>query len=505
MPSLRSRFTVVAVALTVAANAHSASAQTSTNRGKLAPDGVTPGVASMSTASASAKAAFAEGLRASDVERGPAARAAFLRAVGADPNFALAHLYAARTANSLPEYRAHLDHATQYSAGASEAEKLMIQMERRGFDGDVEGQLQLAEQLVKVAPSNPRAWIQLAGIQSGLGREADARRTLSKAITLSPNFAAAHVLLGNSYLQIEPRDLTQAEKHVKQAVALEPNEPFTHDYLGDTYRAQNKLEKARAEYTRMTVLNPKLAGAYQQRGHVNSFLGNYAQAGADYDKSMMLGQDNEKPNYAVYKALVAVHAGDPAAAERELGQLVDAIDGMNVPDPTQAKIFALETQAEIAMNRGHMDVAQTAIDKLRPLYAKQAAQAGTPEFKAFADAAMAYDDGLLAARKGDYATASAKAAEYMRLRSAEKNSRKDEQAHALLGMTALLQKDYAGAAAHFEHANPNDIYIAYYHALALEGAGRKAEARVLFKRVAETNFNGSGLALVKKDAARRMK
>nr|NIM48693.1 hypothetical protein [Gemmatimonadales bacterium] len=43
-------------------------------------------------------------------------------------------------------------------------------------------------------------------------------------------------------------------------------------------------------------------------------------------------------------------------------------------------------------------------------------------------------------------------------------------------------------------------YATYYHAMALEGAGRTQEAQKLYQRVATWNFNSAGLALVKKDA-----
>jgi hypothetical protein len=46
--------------------------------------------------------------------------------------------------------------------------------------------------------------------------------------------------------------------------------------------------------------------------------------------------------------------------------------------------------------------------------------------------------------------------------------------------------------------------VAYHRALALEGAGRNAEAQQLFKRVAGWNFNGSDTALIKREAARKV-
>ena len=54
-----------------------------------------PMAIAVSTQSATARDEFLRGLRAQDVERNTEARQHFDRAVAADPNFALAHLYAA--------------------------------------------------------------------------------------------------------------------------------------------------------------------------------------------------------------------------------------------------------------------------------------------------------------------------------------------------------------------------------------------------------------------------
>jgi tetratricopeptide (TPR) repeat protein len=116
-----------------------------------------------------------------------------------------------------------------------------------------------------------------------------------------------------------------------------------------------------------------------------------------------------------------------------------------------------------------------------------------------------YVEGRLAAANGDYAGARAKAEEYTKVVETSLNPRKNERSHELLGIADLVQKNYASAAAHLAQANPNGSYITYQRALALEGAGQAEEAKALFKRVADTNFNSVDIALIKADAARRAK
>src|SRR5438034_6285455 len=122
----------------------------------------------ITTSSAEARAHFLEGLREFDLGRFIDANVHFKLAVAADPNFAFAYLNVANTANSLADFKSNLALAEQHAAGASDAERLQIQMTRKGFDNDLAGQLALGQQLVKQYPDRPRAWLPLAGRRIGL-------------------------------------------------------------------------------------------------------------------------------------------------------------------------------------------------------------------------------------------------------------------------------------------------------------------------------------------------
>jgi tetratricopeptide (TPR) repeat protein len=457
----------------------------------------------ISTQSTIARSEFRRGLHDLDVEEAVTAREHFDRAIAADPNFAFGHLYAAFAAPSIGAYRNHLDEAVRLAPQASAIEQLWIRAERAAVDNDVTGQLAIAQLIVQQTPRDPRAYGYLAGAQFNAGRRAEARASLERATQLDPNFAPSWVLIGNSYLQTEPRDLTKAEDYIRRAVNISPNEPYTHDYMGDLYRAQNNLPQARAEYTRMIELDKSRAGAFQQRGHVNSFLGNFADARADYDLAIALADPGTKPTFAVYHALVSVYAGDPSAAEAELDRIAASVDAMNILNADGAKIFALSEEARIALHNRHLDVAQRAVDQLRTVYRHQAEMGRSDGIRRGNEAQIDYWEGMLAARRGDFTTARNEARDMMAQVAPNQNPRKNEGAHELLGMADLLQGNYAAADAHLAQANPDDVYVWYNRGLALEGAGRTAEAKEYFRRAAAWNFNNASAALVKADAARR--
>jgi tetratricopeptide (TPR) repeat protein len=458
----------------------------------------------VSTSSAEALDYFMQGQRALDMGRLLDARPYFERAAAADPNFCLAYLRLANAATSLESFQMNLERAAANAEGASEAERLLVEFNQKGFDNDVEGQFQVAERLVQLQPESPRAWMTLANAQSAMGNESEARTTWLKAAELSPGFATAHMALGNSYLFVEPRDLAKAQEHMEKAVELEPNEAFPHDLLGDAYRARGELELAVEEYTRTAELDPTSGSGLQQRGHVYSFLGNYEQARADYDAAIEMAQEgNVKVSFGVFRTLVHVHEENPAGAVDELNELVGKVDAMGIAEPTGAKIFALNNAIQIALHQEMFDAAERAMEQRDALVMQQATQIGSESADRNARATAVLGEGNLAARKGDHATATAKANEYMAIVAPNTSPLKNEPAYALLGFVSLALGNYNEAIEQYEQATPNDPYVIYYHALALEGAGKSEEAKALFQKVANYNFNSAGLALVRKDAMAR--
>lgn len=321
-------------------------------------------------------------------------------------------------------------------------------MARKGFDNDLDGQLALGRQLATLAPQSPRAWLALAAAQQAVNRSAEARASMTRALELAPRLFVAHTDLGNSYLFVDPRDFAKALEHMEHAANLAPDEPWPHDLLGDAYRALSDLDKAKAAYTRAHQLNPADASPLQQRGHVNTFLGDYAAARADYDSAIARGRANEKPVFGVFRAFVSVHAGNPQAAIDELNQLVAAVDGMGVPDARGVKTNALTNAAVIAIHSRNFPAAQQILKQRSALMLEAAAAVGTPAFRRAQEASIAYFDGWLAARKGEYATAWRLADRVAKLVEPDANPRKMEPVHELKGFVALYQADYSVAALH---------------------------------------------------------
>jgi hypothetical protein len=238
----------------------------------------------------------------------------------------------------------------------------------------------------------------------------------------------------------------------------------------------------------------------QQRGHVNSFSGDYDAARADYDSAMSVGRGNERGFFAPFRAYVSAYAGNAPGAIVELNKLVAQADGMGIPDPVTVKINALSNVALIVIDIRDFANAEAALKQRTPLMMQQAAQLGSAGFRRAQEQGVAYFSAWLAARKGDYRTAQRETARLTALVTPDANPRKMEPVHQLKGFIALYQGHNAEAATHFAQGNLLDPYIKFHYAMALDGSRQSDKAKPIFRELAIYNFNSLGYALIRKEA-----
>ena len=276
----------------------------------------------ITTSSKDALALFEKGQFLLDVGRPQEANDLLKKALQLDPAFSYAHFNKALSSASAPEFKQELDAAIKN--GKTDGEKLLAEISETFISNDAKKRIELSEQLVKLYPESPRAWLSLGGSQGSLNQNEAARKSFSRAVELKPDLIAGHLALGFNYLFGQPRDLKQAEIHMQHSIKLAPKEAKCYENLGDVYRGMNKLEDARKQYTTALQLDPKLSVVNLKKGHVNSFLGNYQEAFADYDKGIEGAIASNRINYANYRAFTHIHAGDAGAAIQDLSKLVSS-------------------------------------------------------------------------------------------------------------------------------------------------------------------------------------
>ena len=459
----------------------------------------------VTTQSAEARLAFTAGQAALDRGDAQQANDLFRTAVAADPNFVYAWYNLSNVTFSTEEFNAALRGAERGLAQASEGERMLVEFNKLFLDNNFSAQLELARKLTEKYPNAPRAWMLLAAAHAALNQFAEQRATLEKVITMAPEFAPASFTLAGSYLFNDPTDFARAEKYYRQVIALAPGVDTYYWSLGDAYRGSNRLEEARRYYKLALQLDPKDLIAPIKLGHVNSFLGNFDEARADYDRGIAASGPANAGFLAPFKALTYVYAGDAATAVKSLEKLATDIDAFGAaPDQRlNAKVFALTNAATIAMWSGLYDDAGRVLATRSTLMRENANIVGTPAFANIQETQIAFFEGQLAAFRGDYRTAKAQAKKVAQLVAAENNPRKMEPYHELLGLIALRQKKYKDAVVEYRQADLTQLHNKFQLAQALEATRATEEAQRLYHEVAVNNFNTVDFALLRNEARKK--
>ena len=428
---------------------------------------------------------------------------------GENPEFVGGWIMLGNTALSGPQFVQATTKATELSGKATAGERLWAQINMTFVTNDSEEGLRLGKKLVETYPDAPRAWLVYSGLLAGQNQHDEARAAGAKVVELAADQAIGYNNLGFSHLYNNPRDFAEAEKFFNRAAELEPEEDNIRVNIGDVHRAMGDLEAARNDYSDALVLDAANSVAATKRGHVNSFLGNFDEARADYDNGIASGQEINQSALANYRAFVNIHAGDNLAAIEELkGELV-RLDTLEMPADQKigSRNFLLTNITDICFNSKMLDEAASAVDDLVASLAEAGSNSGDDNFARQQEITAAFWKGKLAARQGDYEGAQAHAEEFASLAAADTNPRKMERYHELLGLIALQQGDNESAIAHYRQANLStspgggDIKNIFMLATALQGAGRSDEAAELMEKVADWNFNSVWFAMLRHEAA----
>lgn len=459
----------------------------------------------VTTASDAARAAFVQGEAYLDVGRNDQAREAFRKAVELDPRFTYAWLKLAVAASSPGEFREAMRKATATAEGKSQGEKLLVAVNETYLSADADRRLELAKELVAAYPRSPRARLAHGFALQSLDRHDEARAEFSVAVKLEPNLYAAHAALGFSYLFNEPRDPATAVAHMEHGLELSPREAKAHEAAGDGYRALGDLPGARTAYSRALELDPELSVASLKKGHVNSFLAHFDEARRDYEAGVRGAVGANRVSFANYRAFVHLHAGRPDEAIRELRDVAREAAGSDLPadDRFGARVFTLTNAAAIALHHGRTDQAQSILEERARAVRSEAERLGDTDFMRRQEADIRLWNARLALSLGDIGGADRELDLHRELLASDRDPTRLQGYHLVKGLIALAEDRSHRAVRELRQADPEDQYAKFHLALALEGAGRRAESKRLFREVADFNFNSVDYALVRNEALKR--
>jgi tetratricopeptide (TPR) repeat protein len=135
-----------------------------------------------------------------------------------------------------------------------------------------------------------------AMLLAGQHRGPDAERRFGEALAADPNFAPAHVGLGN--LLADRGDTRQAEAHYRRAIVLSPDDENAHYDLGLLLAAARPADAVR-EFEVAARLAPRDVATHVRLGEALAALGQTAAARASLERALALEPDNAEARAAL--------------------------------------------------------------------------------------------------------------------------------------------------------------------------------------------------------------
>lgn len=454
------------------------------------------------TSSNQASSTFQSALRFYDVGETKKARALFQQAIAQDPKFAIAYVLLATTAQSANEFVLNINMAKQNLASANAWEKLVYDYISANLTNNVDQQLATAKKMVEQFPKNPRSYSYLAGVYSNMKDFAKSRENAQREIAIDPKWPGGYFDLTNSYLFEDPRDFKQAEATALKLVNIAATNG-TYILLGDTYRAENNLAKAEETYSKAVQQDPESPEALYKRGHARTFLGQFDNARADYEKA---GSLDESP--IASRSMIALTYLYQDQPQKAMDGLISDADkytqGMDAAKATAGKFDLLNSAAKIAAHTRNAQKLQEIVGWLKPLSESIDNTIGTEEAKLTGKADRLLWDGILQVLNSNFSDATKTASEIKTTLEPIKNPTKLNDYEFLMGCISIRQKDFANAITHFEMTNPFNVYHKYCLARAYEAAGQKEKANEIYKYLANYNFNSIDYALIRNEVKKKM-
>ncbi len=449
----------------------------------------------ITTKSEAARDAFLKGRWLLDNLRVTDAHAYFLKAIEADPAFALAHLRVANTASTNQEFFDALRRAVEASENASEGERLLIGAFEAGVAGDPDAQRAKLDALVALFPEDERAHNELGNFLFFNQQEYEqAIGAYRAAIALNPDFAQPYNQLGYALRFIG--DYASAEEVFERYTELIPDQPNPYDSYAELLMKMGRYDESIASYEKALEIDPNFVASYVGIGHNQMFMGRFEDARSTVTKIETIARnDAERRQASTWRAASYLYEED---FESALDEIQRGYDIAAESDDRGAMAGDLNVMGDILLRSGRADeAAETYRAQIEMMQSSDA----TDEVKEGTVRNQKYDLARVAIWKGDLTTASELADAY-REEVAVHNVRFEVQrTHELDGMIAFAENDLEAALTHFEAANQQDPQIWLLKARTLAAMGDTEGARAACKQVIDFNQLNFNLAYVRRPAA----
>jgi len=195
---------------------------------------------------------------------------------------------------------------------------------------------QLLEAVTTLDARNTRAHLLLGNTYINLGKPEGAIEQYQAILALDPKNASAITNLGAAYYQMGKLDEAMAQ--FQAALQLTPDDAETHYLLGAVYIQQNKVDNAKAEFQAALKSKPNLAAAYVGLGNAQLMQKDVDGAVSSLAQAAQLAPNSPEAFYALGKALL--QKGDRAGARQAFQRFL----ALNPPPNLRAEVEGILKQ-----------------------------------------------------------------------------------------------------------------------------------------------------------------
>jgi len=211
---------------------------------------------------------------------------------------------------------------------------ILEQGKRRGLIGPAYHELvsQVQERLeAGISPSDSLALYAAALEHHRTGHLPEAVDLYGKVIALKPDFAEAHVNLGNALFS--QGELDKSITSLARAMAIQPDSAKVHYHMGQVLEHQSKVGAAISSYSRALEVNPDYVDAHFSLGNLFMRQRELERAIASYNNALNIKSDFAEAHYCLGSTLCEYNrVADGFASFTRYAELVYGTVGSNAPN-----------------------------------------------------------------------------------------------------------------------------------------------------------------------------
>lgn len=451
-------------------NKTSASTATTANNGKIP----------VTTSSEEARKEFLAGRDLQEKLRITDSISHYDKAISLDPNFALAELNRAQVSPTAKEFFEHQKKAVALADKASDGERMLIQANEAGTNGNPTKQKETLEKLVAAYPNDERAHFNLGGYYFGQQDYTQAISHYKRATELAPDYSTAYNILGYAYRQNEA--YADAENAFKKYIELIPNDPNPYDSYAELLLKMGRFDEAITQYNKALSVEPTFLNSHFGIAAALTYKGKASDAQAELQKITQKARTDGERRTALFGQMVV--AADSGKLDQALAEVDKQYALGEKTNDVPAMVGDLQSKGNILLEMGKSDDAKQAYDQIVKMTndsnLSQQIKDNTALFHH-------YNLGRVAVGKKDLATAKAEAETFRKGAEAAKNANQLKLAHDLAGRIALEEKNYDSAISELGQANQQNPDVLFLLGRAYQGKGDAAKAKESFTKAAKFN------------------